>query len=65
MWKIYLKLVNEAIYLINELKNDIINNEIPENENSKKIIDIVERIIKFDKEQKGTGLEILTLKQKL
>ena len=36
-----------------DLWNTIIKKEIPENENPNKIVDIVEKIIDFDKQQKG------------
>ena len=59
------QIVKETIDSINKLESSIINKEIPENENLKNIIDIVENIIEFDNQQKGTGLRILTLKQVL
>ena len=34
--------------------------EIPESENPKKVVDIVEKILNFDKQQKGKGVKILT-----
>ena len=67
---------NEKIDLI----KDINRKEIPENENPKKVADIVEKIIDFNKQQRGkelscmsascplnlaTQLKILTLKQVL
>ena len=57
------QIVNQIIESINYLKNDSANEEIAEHEYLKKIIDIVERIINFNKEQKVTGLKILTTKQ--
>ena len=48
-----------------DLKNGIIRKEIPENENPNKIVDIVEKIFVFDKQQKGKGIKILTTKQML
>ena len=56
------KIVNEA--LIN-LRNSINSKEIPENENSKKIVNIIEKIVDFNKQQKGDGIKILTPKQML
>ena len=57
------QIVNQIIESINYLKNDSANEEIAEYEYLKKIIDIVEIIINFNKEQKVTGLKILTTKQ--
>ena len=37
----------------------------PENENLKKIINVVEKILNFNKQQKTEGLKILNPKQKL
>ena len=37
------------------LVNSVNSNEIPENENLTKIVKIVEKILDFDKEQKGKG----------
>ena len=39
--------------------------EVLRNENRDKIINIVEKIFNFNKQQKGTGFKILTLKQML
>ena len=39
--------------------------ETPENENSKKVADIVEKILNFNEQQKCRGLKILTSKQML
>ena len=44
------------------LRNTINNKKIPENENPNKIVDIVEKIFGFNKQQKATGTKILTLK---
>ena len=49
----------------NELRNSTIKKEIPENENPNKIIVIVEKILEFNNQQKGTGLKILTPKKLL
>ena len=46
-----------------DLRNDINSKEIPENENPKKVVDIVEKSLYFNKQQKGKGLKILTPKQ--
>ena len=44
------------------LRNSINSKEIPENENLKKIANIVE-ILDFNKQQRGKGIKILTPKQ--
>ena len=36
--------------------------EFPENENLKKVIDIVEKILSFNVQQKGKGIKMLTPK---
>ena len=46
------KNINES--LIN-LRNSINSKEIPENENPKKIVNIVEKILDFNKQQKAKG----------
>ena len=48
-----------------ELRNFINSKEFLENENPKKVVNIVEKIINFNKKQKGKGLKILTRKQML
>ena len=48
-----------------DLRNDINRKEIPENENPKKVADIVEKIPDFNKQQKVKGIKILTPKQRL
>ena len=45
--------------------NSINSKEISENENPKKIVNIVEKIFEFIEQQKGKGLKILTSKQML
>ena len=47
------------------LRNAIIKKEIPENENAIKMLDIVEKILDFNKQQKGKGIKILTPEQML
>ena len=59
------QIVNQTIDSINELRHTIIKKEIPENWNFDKIIDIVENIIEFNNQLKGTWREILTPKQML
>ena len=39
-----------------DLRNDINRKEIPKNKNPKKVADIVEKILNFNKQQKGKGL---------
>ena len=56
------KYLNES--LIN-LRNKIDIKEISKNENSKKVAYIVEKILDFNKQQKGKGIKILTPKQML
>ena len=48
-----------------DLRNAIIRKDIPENENPNKIVHIVEKILDFNKQQKGKGIKILTPKQML
>ena len=45
------------------LTSATIKNEIPENENPNKKIDIVEKIHDFNNQQQGKGLKILTPRQ--
>ena len=52
-------------HLSKNLLEAIIEREIPENETPRKIIDNVEKIIDFNKQQKGRGLKMLTPKQML
>ena len=47
------------------LRNSINSKEIPENENLKKVVYFVEKILDFIKQQKGKGIKILTPKQML
>ena len=48
-----------------DLRNAIIRKEIPLNENPNKIVDIADKILDVNKQQKGKGLKILTPKQML
>ena len=57
------QIVSLAICSNNELRNAVIRKEIPENENPKKLIHIVEKVLKFNNRQKGNGLKISTPKQ--
>ena len=47
------------------LRNSINSKDISENENPKKVVNIVEKILEFNKPQKGKGIKILTPKQML
>ena len=60
-----MELVNSVNDGLIDLRNAINRKEIPENENPNKIVDIVEKILNFNKQQKGKGLKILTPKQML
>ena len=68
------KLVNNINDALIDLRNAIIVGAIPKNENPNKIVDIVEKILDINKQQKGKGLpldfycselKILSPKQKL
>ena len=59
------RLVNNVNDGLNDLRKVVIRKEILENENPNKIIDIVEKIRDFNKQQKGKGIKILTPKQML
>ena len=48
-----------------DLRSSINSKEIPENENPKKVVNIVEKILDFNKQQKGKGIKILTSTQSL
>ena len=48
-----------------ELRNSINSKGIPENENPKKVVNIVEKIIVCNKKQKGKVIKILSPKQML
>ena len=47
------KLINDALI---ELKKDINRKKVPKNKSPNKIVDIVEKILNFDKQQKVKGL---------
>ena len=59
------QLVNNVNDGLIDIRNAIIRKEIPENENPKKVVNIVEKILDFNKQQKGKGVKILTPKQML
>ena len=48
-----------------DLRSSINSKEIPENENPKKVVNIVEKVLDFNKQQKGKGIKILTSTQSL
>ena len=58
----HIKNINNGL---TELRNSINSKGIPENENPKKVVNIVEKIIDCNKKQKGKGIKILTPKQML
>ena len=56
------KYINDSLI---DLRNPVNSNKIPDNENPNKTIDIVEKMLIFNKQQKSKGLKILTPKQML
>ena len=50
------KIVNRVNNVLIDLSNAVNRTEISENENPDKIVDIVEEILKFNKQQKENGL---------
>ena len=46
-----------------DLRNYVIKKAIPENENPDKVINVIEKILDFDKQEKGKRLKILTHNQ--
>ena len=46
-----------------DLRNSINSKEIPWNENPKKVVNIVAKILDFSKQQKGEEIKVLTLEQ--
>ena len=59
------QLVNNINDGLIDLRNAFNRKEIPANKNPNKILDIVEKILDFNKQQKGKGIKILTPKQML
>ena len=59
------KFVNNVDNGLIDLRNDINRKEIRENGNPKNVADIVEKILDFNKQQKGKGIKKLTPKQML
>ena len=49
-------MINSGNDTLINLRNAVNKNEIAENENSDNIIDIVKKILEFNKQKKGTGL---------
>ena len=41
-----------------ELRNSIKSKEIPENENPKKVVNIIEKILDFNKQEKGSPSDL-------
>ena len=48
-----------------DLRNSIIRKKIPEDENPNKIVNIVDKIMEFNKQQEGKELKTLTSKRML
>ena len=59
------ELVNNINDALTDLRNVIIKKETPKNENPNKTINIVEKVLQFNNQQKSRRLKILTPKQKL
>ena len=59
------QIVKETIDSIKELRKSTVTKEILANENPSKIIYVIEKILEFNNQQKGSGLKILTSKQML
>ena len=55
------QLVNNISDELINLRNSVNRKEIPENENSNKIVDIVEKSSTLISKKKGKGIKILTL----
>ena len=56
------QLVNNISDELINLRNSVNRKEIPENENSNKIVDIVEKSLTLISKKKGKGIKILTFK---
>ena len=59
------KLVNNIKNGLVDLRNSNFRKEIPENKNLKRVVNVIEKILDFNKQQKGKGIKILTPKQML
>ena len=57
------KLVNNINDRFIGWRNVVIRKEIPENENPKNVFNIVEKILDFNKQQRGKAIKVLTPKQ--
>ena len=55
-------MVNQVNDELIDLKNWADKNTIPKNENSDKVINTIEKVFDFSKQQKGKALKILTPK---
>ena len=55
-----MKNINDGLI---DLRNNINRKEIPENENLKKVADIFEKFLTFNKQKKRKGIKIVTPKQ--
>ena len=56
------QLVNNISDELINLRNSVNRKEIPENENSNKIVDVVEKSSTLISKKKGKGIKILTFK---
>ena len=59
------KYLNESLRNLRNLRNSINSKEIIENENPKKLVNIVETVLDFIKKQKSKGIKISIPKHKL
>ena len=59
------KIVNNINNGLIDKRNDINRREISESKNPKKVVDIVEKVLEFNKQQKGKEIKILFPKQML
>ena len=59
------KIVENVSNAFIDLGNAVNKSEIPKNENPDEAIDNVEEILKFDKQQRGKWIKVLTSKQML
>ena len=57
------QLINQVNNALIDLRKDIIRKAIPKNESPDKVINIIEKILDFDKQKKGNRLKILTHNQ--
>ena len=59
------KIANNVNNALINLRNAVNKKEIPEKEKPDVVINIAEKILEFNKQQKGSGLKVLTPKQTL